>query len=216
MRLQSLAFAIHSTYSASSYNEHLKACYELQKRIEKLSDDEYNRLYAEAEHVMSVAAFKEIEWAIEIQNPYRRGQVEEKAWENAYVAIASLPVDLFDLRALALVFNTTHCFVSLTETRIRDRFKNEKNRLISEQITRFYSGSVQLQAENIKAYFTEVRRKLISVQAVETLAVVPPDTLLSLIQGECCLPEDYLIKIIDVLQIVGYDPAYDYALQNAA
>ncbi|OIN60574.1 hypothetical protein [Arsenicibacter rosenii] len=216
MRLQSLAFAIHSTYSASSYNEHLKAYYELQKRIEKLTDDDYNRLYAEAEHFMPLSEFKKVEWAVEIQNPYRRGQVEEKVWENAYITIVGLETDLFDLRALGMVYNTTHRYVSLTETSIRDRFKNGKNQLISERITRFYSGNVRLQTENIKAYFTEVRRKLISVQAVETLAVVPPNTLLSIIQGDCCLPEDYLIKIIDVLQIVGYDPAFDYALQRAA
>lgn len=66
------------------------------------------------------------------------------------------------------------------------------------------------EAENIKAYFTENRRKLVSVKAVEAMAGVPRNTLLNLLTVGRAIPEHHLENIVGVLCILGYRPTREY------
>ena len=60
------------------------------------------------------------------------------------------------------------------------------------------------ETENILAFFTEDRRKLVSVKAVEAMAGVPRNTLLNLLTVGRPIPERHLTGIVKVLALIGY------------
>ncbi|RYC70721.1 hypothetical protein [Spirosoma sordidisoli] len=60
------------------------------------------------------------------------------------------------------------------------------------------------EAENLKAWFTENRRKLVSVKAVEEMAGVPASTLKHFLDGRRAIPEHHLENIENVLSTIGY------------
>lgn len=62
------------------------------------------------------------------------------------------------------------------------------------------------ESENLKSWFTENRRKLVSVKAVEEMAGVPLSTLKHFLDNRRGIPEHHLENIVNVLSIVGYEP----------
>ncbi|RIV20354.1 hypothetical protein DYU11_20090 [Fibrisoma montanum] len=66
------------------------------------------------------------------------------------------------------------------------------------------------ESENLKAYFTANRRKLVSVKAVEVMAGVPASTLKHFLDNRRGIPEHHLENIVNVLAIIGYQPTREY------
>lgn len=62
------------------------------------------------------------------------------------------------------------------------------------------------ETENIKAFFTDTRRLLVSVKAVEKMAGLPRNTLLNLLTVGRSIPKHHLENITNVLSIIGYEP----------
>ena len=62
------------------------------------------------------------------------------------------------------------------------------------------------ESDNLKTWFTDNRRKLVSVNQVEKMAGVPPATLRLFLDGRRSIPEHHLENIANVLSIIGYVP----------
>ncbi|GAB4047669.1 hypothetical protein [Spirosoma litoris] len=60
--------------------------------------------------------------------------------------------------------------------------------------------------ENIKAFFTENRRKVMRVKAIEELSGVPKNTLLNLLTIDRAIPQRHIENLINVLKLFGYRP----------
>ena len=67
------------------------------------------------------------------------------------------------------------------------------------------------ESENVREFFTDNRRKLVSVKAIEAMAGVPRNTLLNLLTVGRTIPEHHLENIVNVLRIVGYVPTPEFA-----
>lgn len=67
------------------------------------------------------------------------------------------------------------------------------------------------ESENLKSWFTENRRKLVSVNQVEQMAGVPASTLKHFLDCRRAIPEHHLENIVNVLRIVGYVPTPEFA-----
>lgn len=65
---------------------------------------------------------------------------------------------------------------------------------------------MKTETENIKDFFTENRRKILSVKAIEQMADVPRNTLLNVITIGRNIPKAHVEAITRVLEIVGYEP----------
>lgn len=68
---------------------------------------------------------------------------------------------------------------------------------------------MKTETENIRAYFTENRRKILSVKAIEQMADVPRNTISNLLLIGRDIPKAHVEAITRVLEIVGYEPVSD-------
>ncbi|GAB3923679.1 hypothetical protein GCM10028804_22550 [Larkinella terrae] len=62
--------------------------------------------------------------------------------------------------------------------------------------------------QNIKAFFSDETRKLVRVQIVEKMAGIPVKTLVHFLKSRRDLRDDHLVKIVPVLEKVGYQPIH--------
>lgn len=69
------------------------------------------------------------------------------------------------------------------------------------------------ESENIRAFYTPNRRKLVPIGAVEKMAGVPTNTLYNALHPSVlrAIPEHHLENIVNVLVIVGYVPTPEFA-----
>ena len=62
------------------------------------------------------------------------------------------------------------------------------------------------ESRHIKQFFTEARRRLVSVRAIEAEAGVPRNTLLNLLTIDRPIPLAHLASLTQVLVLIGYQP----------